>query len=70
VDGVHLCPGVTLAGNVTVRDRAWVGIGSCVIQGVTVGEDSIVGAGSAVTRDGRPSATVGGCPAKEIKRAV
>jgi sugar O-acyltransferase (sialic acid O-acetyltransferase NeuD family) len=69
-DGVHLCPGVTLAGNVTVRDRAWVGIGSCVIQGVTVGEDSIVGAGSAVTRDVRPSATVGGCPAKEIKRAV
>jgi len=69
-NGVHLCPGVTLAGNVTVRDRAWVGIGSCVIQGVTIGRDAIVGAGSAVIRDVGAGAKVVGCPAKEINRAV
>lgn len=67
-DGVHLCPGSTLAGNVTVRERAWVGIGSSVIQGVTIGAASLVGAGSAVIRDVCEGTTVAGCPAREIQR--
>ena len=67
-DGVHLCFGITLAGNVTVGERAWVGIGSSVIQGVTVGAASTVGAGAAVIRDVREATTVAGCPAKEIQR--
>lgn len=66
--GVHLCPGSTLAGNVKVQDLAWVGIGSCVIQGVTIGTSSIVGAGAAVIRDVRECTTVAGCPAREIQR--
>jgi sugar O-acyltransferase (sialic acid O-acetyltransferase NeuD family) len=69
-DGVHLCPGSTLAGTVTVRDRVWLGIGACAIQGVTIGEGAVVGAGSAVIRDVRAGATVAGCPAKEIKHVV
>lgn len=67
-DGVHLCPGSRLAGNVTVQDMAWVGIGASAIQGVTIGAASTVGAGATVIRDVRESATVAGCPAREIER--
>jgi sugar O-acyltransferase (sialic acid O-acetyltransferase NeuD family) len=67
-DGVHICPGVSLAGHVTVHDLAWLGIGSSAIQGVTIGHSATVGAGAAVVRDVRPLHTVAGCPAREIKR--
>jgi len=66
-DGVHLCPGVTLAGNVHVGDLAWVGIGSCVIQGRSIGAGATVGAGAVVIADVEAGATVVGCPAKEKK---
>lgn len=68
-DGVHICPGVALAGNVTVDDCAWIGIGACVIQGVVVGRAAVVGAGAAVIANVREGTTVVGCPAREIERA-
>ena len=66
-DGVHVCPGVTLAGNVTVHDLAWLGIGACALQGITIGRAAVVGAGATVIHDVRAGATVVGCPAKETK---
>jgi sugar O-acyltransferase (sialic acid O-acetyltransferase NeuD family) len=66
-DGVHVCPGVTLAGHVTVHDLAWLGVGSCAIQGVTVGRAALVAAGAVVVRDVPAAARVAGCPAKEMK---
>jgi sugar O-acyltransferase (sialic acid O-acetyltransferase NeuD family) len=67
-DGVHICPGVTLAGHVSVQDLAWMGIGSCAIQGVKVGRAALVAAGATVVDDVAPGARVAGCPAKEMKR--
>ena len=66
-EGVHICPGVALAGNVSVGAEAWVGIGSCVIQGVKIGERAIVGAGSVVIRDVAAATTVAGSPARKIR---
>ena len=63
-DGVHVSPGANLAGTVRVRRRTWIGIGSSVREGVTIGCDSIVGAGSAVVNDIGDALTVGGVPAK------
>lgn len=65
----HICPGVKLAGHVTVESGAFVGIGSTVIQGVRVGFESIIGAGAVVIRDVEPMTTVVGVPAKTIKAA-
>ncbi len=65
----HICPGVRLAGHVTVESGAFVGIGSTVIQGVRVGFESIVGAGAVVIRDVDPMTTVVGVPARAIKDA-
>lgn len=66
--GVHVCPGVTLAGNVSVHDLAWLGIGSCAIQGVHIGRGALVAAGATVVRNVPAGARVAGCPAKEMKR--
>ena len=36
---------------VTIGDGAWLGGGVIVCPGVTIGENTVVGAGSVVTRD-------------------
>jgi sugar O-acyltransferase (sialic acid O-acetyltransferase NeuD family) len=65
-DGVHVSPGANLAGTVRVRRRTWIGIGSSVREGVTIGCDSMIGAGSAVVNDVGDALTVGGVPAKVL----
>lgn len=48
--------------------RAWIGAGATILPGVTVGENSVVGAGSVVTHDVEPDTVVAGNPAKVIRR--
>ena len=50
-----------------IGKRVWVGSGSTVLPGVTIGDNSIVGAGSIVTKDVAPDTIVAGNPAKFIK---
>ena len=66
--GCHICPAVSLAGNVHVDELAWVGIGATIIQGVTIGRAAVVGAGACVVRDVAAESTVIGCPAKPLNR--
>jgi len=40
----HICPGVRLAGHVTVESGAFIGIGATVIQNIRVGFEAVVGA--------------------------
>ncbi len=63
---VHICPGTRLGGHVTVGDESWIGIGSCVIEGRTIGKRCIVGAGAAVIRDIPDDTKVVGVPARPI----
>ena len=51
-----------------VRKRASIGANATIICGVTVGENSIVGAGSVVTKDVPQNSVVVGNPAKAIGR--
>lgn len=66
-DYVHIAPSVTLAGNITIKKRAQIGIGARIIPGVTIGEDAIVGAGAVIVKDVPAGATVVGNPGKIIK---
>ena len=36
---------------ITIKDHVWIGGNSTVLPGVTIGENSIIGAGSVVTKD-------------------
>jgi acetyltransferase-like isoleucine patch superfamily enzyme len=45
-----------------------VGTGACIIQGVSIGAASVVGAGAVVIKDVSPGVTTVGVPAKTIDR--
>jgi len=62
--GVHISPGVNLAGSVVVGEASWIGIGASVRQLLEIGSDVIVGAGAAVVNDIQDGLTVVGVPAK------
>ena len=48
--------------------RAWIGSGATILPGVTVGENSVVGAGSVVTHDVEPNTVVAGNPARLMRQ--
>jgi acetyltransferase-like isoleucine patch superfamily enzyme len=50
-----------------IGSNVWVGYGACFLRGVHVGDNSIVGTSSVVTRDVPANAVVGGVPAKVIR---
>jgi len=50
-----------------IKRNAWIGAGATILQGVTVGENAIVAAGSVVSKDVPDNTIVGGIPAKVIK---
>lgn len=58
--------GVTRKG-VTINDGVWLGTRVVILDGVTVGENSIVAAGSIVNKDVPSYSIVGGVPAKVIR---
>ncbi len=68
-DAVHVCPGAALAGRVRIQTGAFVGLGSRIIQCLTIGEHATIGAGAVVIRDVPAGATVVGVPARTIKLA-
>lgn len=50
-----------------IKRGAWVPPGCIILAGVTIGENSVIGAGSVVIKDVEPYTIVGGNPAKLIK---
>ncbi len=63
---VHIAPGVTLSGGVSVGDGSHIGTGAAVVQGVEIGANVIVGAGAIVLKNVYDGRTVCGVPANEI----
>ena len=52
------------AAPINVEDNAWLGGGVIVCPGVTIGENTVMGAGSVVTRDQPPNVVAFGVPAR------
>lgn len=52
---------------IVIERNVWIAAGATIIGGVTVGENSVVAAGSVVTRDVPPNTLVGGNPARIIR---
>lgn len=65
-DFVTIYPGVNVSGNVTVHSYSELGTGSKIIQGKTINENIIVGAGGVVVRNLTQPGTYVGVPVKQI----
>lgn len=53
---------------VTIGDNVWICTGAIVLPGVTIGENSVIGAGSVVTKDIPPNSLAVGNPCKVIRK--
>jgi len=53
--------------DVEVGNNVWVGYGACILRGVSVGDNSVIGTNSVVTKDVPANAVVGGIPARIIR---
>ena len=51
----------------TIGNRVWIGGGAIIIPGITIGDDSVIGAGSVVTRDVPAGVVVTGNPARILR---
>ena len=63
-------PFIEVYGKTTIKHDSWLGAGSILLPGVTIGEYSVIAAGSVVTKDVDPYTVVAGIPAKPIKKII
>lgn len=52
---------------IRIKKNAWIGANATILQGVTIGENAVVAAGSVVSKDVPDNTIVGGIPAKILK---
>ncbi len=59
-DGMYSLP-------VVIEDGVWIGAGAVILPGVTIGENSVIGAGSVVTRDIPANVLAVGSPCRVLR---
>jgi maltose O-acetyltransferase len=69
-DAAQRAGGLELAYPISIGARAWLGSGAIVLPGVEIGHDTIIGAGSVVTRSVGPGVVVAGNPCRVISGAA
>ena len=50
-----------------IGNDVWIGVNAIILQGITIGDGAIIGAGAVVTKDVKPYEIVGGNPARHIR---
>jgi acetyltransferase-like isoleucine patch superfamily enzyme len=53
--------------DVDVGSNVWIGYGACILRGVRVGDNAVIGSNSVVTKDVPANAVVGGVPAQILR---
>jgi acetyltransferase-like isoleucine patch superfamily enzyme len=53
--------------DVDIGHNVWIGYGACILRGVAVGDNAVIGTSSVVTGDVPSNAVVGGAPARLIR---
>lgn len=57
----------TFAKSVTIQDRVWIGGGTVILPGVTIGKNAVIGAGSVVTKSIPENCVAVGNPCRVVK---
>ena len=63
-------PTASLSDSIVIRKGSWIGANVIILPGVEVGENSVIGAGSIVTKSIASRTVLAGNPATAIKRIV
>jgi acetyltransferase-like isoleucine patch superfamily enzyme len=53
--------------DVEVGSNVWIGYGACILRGVRIGDNAVIGTNSVVTKDVPANAVVGGVPARVLR---
>jgi sugar O-acyltransferase (sialic acid O-acetyltransferase NeuD family) len=69
-DFSSLAPGVHTGGNVTIGTCSAISIGSIVVHKITIGEHTVIGAGSTVTKNIEPFVVAFGSPCKKVRNRL
>ncbi|OFY18594.1 MAG: hypothetical protein A2W98_05010 [Bacteroidetes bacterium GWF2_33_38] len=69
-DFASIAPGVKMGGNTVINQKTAIGIGTTIIEKITIGRESIVGAHSLVIRDVPDYQVWFGIPAKYVKQNI
>ncbi len=67
IDPASRRKGLESASPIHIGNNVWIGGGAIILPGVTIGDDSVIGAGSVVVRDVPPAKVVVGNPARIIR---
>lgn len=67
-DGVHIGPGVRVAGRVDIGAESWIGIGAAIADGCMIGRNSIIGAGAVVVDNIPEDVVAYGVPARVMRK--
>jgi acetyltransferase-like isoleucine patch superfamily enzyme len=59
--------GMRSKGETIIENNVWVGVGSAILGGLRIGERSIIGANSVVTKDIPPYTIAAGVPARVVR---
>lgn len=61
-----ILPSTIISGFVRIKECVSIGTGAAIIQGITIGENTVIGAGAVVVKDLPDNCTAVGVPAKPI----
>lgn len=64
-DFTSIMPQCSISGNVKLGKRCFLGSGTRILQGLSLGDDSVVGAGAVVTKSFRANSKLIGVPAEK-----
>ena len=67
LDAEERIAGALIPKPINIGKRVWIGGGSIILGGVTIGDDSVIGAGSVVTKDIPSGVIAAGNPCKVIR---
>src|SRR3989338_4277419 len=59
-------PNLNVFGKIEIKNNCFIGITSIILPNISIGPNSVVGAGSVVTKDVPPNTVVAGVPARVI----
>ena len=70
LDAQERMDGALIPGKISIGNRVWIGGGTIILPGVTIGDDTVIGAGSIVTHDIPSGVVAVGNPCRVLRKLI